>query len=95
MSGHTERAHALLSASSSAQWIACPPSARLTEDIPDKRNKYADEGTVAHELAELKLRRKITVCNAKQRREIDQKMEEIKAKEYYCAEMENYISEYV
>lgn len=56
---HADRAHALLSASKAAQWIACPPSARLQEGIPDQRSEYAEEGTAAHELAELKIRNQI------------------------------------
>lgn len=42
--------HALLSASASKRWIACPPSARLCEDIPDQTSEYALEGTQCHEL---------------------------------------------
>lgn len=52
-----ERAHALLSASSAARWLVCPPSARLEENFPDTTSAFAREGTLAHELAELKLRR--------------------------------------
>ncbi len=54
---HTERAHALLSASSSKQWLSCPPSARLSEQFPDSTSEYASAGTLAHEIAELKLRK--------------------------------------
>lgn len=49
--------HALLSASSAARWIACPPSARLTEHMPDETSPYAEEGTQAHALCEETLRR--------------------------------------
>lgn len=42
--------HALLSASSASRWIACPPSVRLTEGIPDQTSTFAQEGTDAHEL---------------------------------------------
>lgn len=48
--------HALLGASSAARWIACPPSARATENLPDEETKYAAEGTRAHELCEAHLR---------------------------------------
>ena len=48
--------HALLSASSSARWLNCPPSARLGEGFPDKGSEYAQEGTDAHALCEYKLR---------------------------------------
>lgn len=42
--------HAVLSASSSSRWMACPPSARLTEDMPDMTSEFALEGADAHEL---------------------------------------------
>ena len=42
--------HALLSASASKRWIACPPSARLCEDIADQTSEYALEGTECHEV---------------------------------------------
>lgn len=50
-------AHALLSASSASRWINCPPSARLTENIKEERSIFAEEGSLAHELAELKVRK--------------------------------------
>lgn len=49
-------AHALLSASSSARWLRCPPSARWCDGIPDKASPFAEEGTQAHALAEQRLR---------------------------------------
>lgn len=48
--------HALLGASSAARWIACTPSARATEHLPEETSKYAEEGTRAHELCEAHLR---------------------------------------
>lgn len=48
--------HALLSASGSAKWIHCNPSARLEEQVEDKASSYAAEGTLAHSIAEQKLR---------------------------------------
>lgn len=92
---HAERAHALLSASKAEQWINCPPSARLQEGIPDRRSEYADEGTTAHELAEVKLRRRLLPCNSKQREELDKRLKQIQSSQYYSAEMENHIQEYV
>lgn len=50
--GHAQRAHALLSCSSAARWIACPPSARLEAEMPDVESEYAKEGTLAHEFCE-------------------------------------------
>jgi hypothetical protein len=48
--------HSLLSPSSAAQWLHCPPSARLCESYDDKDSDYAAEGTDAHALCEYKLR---------------------------------------
>lgn len=52
-----ERKHALLSASSAAIWLNCPAAARLAEKIPNQDTSYSREGTVAHKLAELYVRR--------------------------------------
>lgn len=49
--------HAVLSASSAARWIACPPSARLNAAKPDAPSEYAAQGTDAHTLCEYKLRK--------------------------------------
>lgn len=92
---HSERAHALLGASKASQWINCPPSARLQEHFPDKRSEYAEEGTAAHELAELRLQRRLTICNSKQRAELDGKIETFKqTNRFYNPEMENVVSDY-
>jgi len=47
--------HALLSASSSHRWIACPPSALLSRKFEDSSSSFAQEGTDAHTLAQYKL----------------------------------------
>lgn len=49
--------HAVLSASSSKQWLHCPPSARLQESFPNESSVYAEEGTWAHELGEYKVKK--------------------------------------
>jgi hypothetical protein len=49
---HSDRAHALLSASSAARWQACPPSAVAAEAYPAQDTDYTKEGTLAHEVAE-------------------------------------------
>jgi hypothetical protein len=51
--------HALLSPSASHRWIACPPSARLTEFLAKAESSYAAEGTTAHSLAEEKLNHRL------------------------------------
>lgn len=49
--------HAILSASSSHRWLACPPSVRLCENIPDTAGEAAAEGTIAHAIVEERLNR--------------------------------------
>lgn len=59
--------HAVLGASSAKRWLACPPSARLEEKLKerfgDRSSPYAAEGTLAHEVGELKLRHAIGEIN--------------------------------
>lgn len=56
MAEHSNRAHAILSASGAHRWMHCTPSARLEEGFPNKETVYSKEGTKAHELAEQLLR---------------------------------------
>lgn len=53
--GHEERDHAILSPSSAKRWINCTPSALLAEEAGSKSSVYAEEGTLAHEIAEYAL----------------------------------------
>lgn len=48
-------AHARLGPSASARWTACPGSVEAERDVPRRSSFAADEGTAAHELAELLL----------------------------------------
>lgn len=57
--------HALLSASSSHKWLHCPPSARLEDQFPESTSTYAEEGRLAHAIAELKLRKHFTPMGAR------------------------------
>lgn len=50
------KAHATLSASSAHKWLVCTPSARLEEQFPSKTSEYMQEGTLAHAIAEFKVR---------------------------------------
>ena len=48
-------AHAKLSPSGSRRWLSCPASIRMEEQVPQEPSSvYAQEGTIAHELAEMK-----------------------------------------
>lgn len=50
--------HAILSASGAKRWLSCTPSARLEETLPDSKSDFAAEGTLAHSIGELKVRKK-------------------------------------
>lgn len=52
LNNHSERDHALLSASSAHRWLACPPSAVAAEAYPEQDTEFTREGTLAHEVAE-------------------------------------------
>lgn len=44
-------AHSRIGASSMDRWSQCPASVRLSQGIPNRSSKYAEEGTLAHDLA--------------------------------------------
>ena len=56
----TPNAHAMLSPSSASRWLACTPSARMNEKFTSrfgaKESPFAEEGTKAHAIGELKIR---------------------------------------
>ena len=45
-------AHAILAPSAAKRWLTCAPSARLEASLPERTSPYAEEGTVAHAVAE-------------------------------------------
>lgn len=87
----TPRAHALLSASGAKRWMACTPSARLEEQLPEKSSSYADEGAFAHALAELKLTKEFFPMKPSV---FNQKLAEMQKNHLYSQSMEDYINEY-
>lgn len=92
--GHAERTHALLSASSAHRWLYCTPSARLEERFPDQTSEAASEGTLAHELAELKLRnyfQTVEFGKVKYARAVNK----LKKNELWQNEMDEYTDEYL
>ena len=83
--------HALLSASGAHRWLECTPSAKLEEQFPKKTSSYAEEGTAAHELAELTARYwlgEITEAEYENRRD------ELAKGTYYNAEMQECANDY-
>jgi hypothetical protein len=63
---HSQRAHALLSASGASRWINCTPSPRLEEGFPNESSPFAEEGTLAHEFAELLLKKQLKLITVKE-----------------------------
>ena len=78
--------HARLSASSAFRWINCPGSVALSDQCPTPASSiYADEGTLAHAIGELKLR---YVNDEISKRQLSAKMKPLLQNEHYCGEME-------
>ena len=69
--------HALLSASSSKQWLNCPPSARLQENFPNESSVYAEEGTFAH-----------SICEYKVKKYLHERVRRPQSEEFYTEELE-------
>lgn len=84
--------HAVLGASSADRWMHCPGSVKLCRDVPDKGSKYAEEGTLAHSLAELMINYNLGRLT---KVEYGKKLKKLKEDPFYCQEMQNYIEGYV
>ena len=85
--------HALLSASGADRWLHCPPSARLTQYMPDTYSEYAEEGKLAHAIAELYLRKKYTDPMGPQK--FKNALKKLRTSQYYKHEMDGYVAGYV
>jgi hypothetical protein len=90
-------AHAILSASGSKRWLSCTPSARLEATLPEQKKApgsfdHSAEGTLAHTLAEIKLRFQLNQIGQE---EYDNEIQAVKESEYYNEELEEYVDNYV
>lgn len=85
-------AHAILSASGASRWMACTLSARLEQQFENKTSEYAAEGTLAHELGELKLKK---VLEGLSSRSFNSKLKKIQENKLYTADMPDYVDVYV
>ena len=92
--GHAERAHALLSASGAHRWLVCTPSAKLEEQFPDSTSEAAKEGTLAHELAELKVRHYFYTPDFGKKK-YTTRVNKLKKEDLWKDEMERYTDEYL
>ena len=52
--------HAKLSASSAKKWLNCAGSIALEKRIPKEESTFAQEGTTAHKLAEIKIKKALS-----------------------------------
>lgn len=102
MTGHSERAHALLSASGSKRWLTCTPSARAEDlfvselkrqGIEEETSEFALEGTAAHEYSEILLNRELGNLTKAQATKQISKFK--KTNQYYSEELEEYVQVYV
>lgn len=88
-----EKKHALLSASSSHKWLVCTPSARLEEQFPAKTSEYMEEGTLAHEIAEFKVRSYFLEAISKTA--YTRKLNKLKKSEFFNDEMLRHTDTYL
>ena len=86
-------AHAVLSASGASRWLACTPSARLEEQFPDSTSEYAKEGTLAHEVCELKVRKNLIELMST--RTYNTKLKKLKENELWQDEMDKFTDAYL
>lgn len=94
LQNHNERSHALLSASGANRWLNCTPSARLEDEFGERKTSpYAQEGTLAHELAELYIRK--DVLESIDDEAFNARLEEIMADGLFNEEMLDYVPIYV
>lgn len=84
--------HAKLSASGAHRWLACPGSILLEEDLPDRGSPYAAEGTLAHAVGELKLRRYFD--RGISPKKFSAAMAGFRESEYWKGEMDRYTEDY-
>lgn len=90
---HSQRSHALLSASGAGRWLNCTPSAKLEDEFGEKQySPYAKEGTLAHELSELYLNR--DVLHTITEEQFDTRLENIMADDMFNEEMLEVIPTY-
>lgn len=95
---HSKRKHALLSASGASRWINCIPSPRLEEQFEDEQTSiYAAEGTLAHEFAELELKRalgQILPILELNQTAYNQSLKTLRANSLYTSDMESEVEKY-
>lgn len=83
--------HAILSPSGASRWLVCTPSARLEMQFPDTAGEAAAEGTLAHRLGELLIKRKLGRIHNKP---YESELKDILANPLYTTSMMDYCEDY-
>lgn len=84
--------HAKLSASGSSRWINCPGSIVLESSFGEKESEYAEEGRLAHSVAELKLTKYFKKGIGPKK--FKSAMDEFKKSPYWNKSMDDYTDDY-
>lgn len=84
--------HAKLSASGSNRWINCPGSIVLERSFEEKESEYAEEGRLAHSVAELKLTKYFKKGIGPKK--FKAQMDEFKKSSYWNKSMDDYTDDY-
>ncbi len=87
----SDKKHAKLSASGSKRWMTCTPSPVLEESFPESQSEYAEEGSFAHALAELQLKKLLGQIKTAA---YNKALAKLKENQYYSPSLEEYVNSY-
>ena len=85
--------HALLSASSAYRWMKCTAAPRYEALFEDSTSSYAEAGTLAHAICELKLLKKFTT--SVKPKEFKTRLKELQENDIYDPEMDKTSDQYI
>lgn len=84
--------HAILSPSSAVRWMHCTRAPRLEALEPETTSTYAEEGRLAHEIAELRVKKNFTPMKPSQ---FNRALKKLKADPLYQSEMLKHVDTYI
>lgn len=84
--------HALLSASSAARWLKCTAAPRFEAQFPQSTSEYAEEGTLAHAICEVKTLKEFTTLSP---RTLTARLNKLRKDPRYNEEMEDTSNTYI
>ena len=77
-------AHSMLSPSSAHRWLKCTAAPRFEQQFPSETSRYAEEGTLAHEICELYATERFGRLS---KRTFNAALKKLQAREHYDPEM--------